>query len=409
MDTKKAEEKKVIPDPIYNFFHDLPKYELHSHFYGSTPLTICKMFFNKEDKFIGVSESQLEDKYDDLRKNSKTLEEWLKKTYELKANNITTMDVMSAAYAIAMEEAKHNTRYLEVRVDPYSDHFVGSAGDVIRAVETGFLNAQEDIKEKGGSLKTGILLLAERHAPPENGFRTARLATKLRSQRVLFEQMYEELKNSEKAERIFSTSKILDKAYFGLKNINKAEHLTEKLINDIHYSDTVDREHIVKVLNDINSNLNQNITPHSHKLVSFDDIIRLHKEIIHEKTRKISTMDIVPVVYSSVIEQAKSGNRNVVIAINPFDSLYDGNPEDILRSIQVGLRNAKSDLAKDNIKINDSIVLEYDPSASKGSDAKQIAKLTVRMKSQRALFDKMYAEMKEATAKNQVYTESIVL
>lgn len=407
--TEKEHSEKKIPDPIYNFFHELPKYELHAHFYGSTPLNICKMLFNKEDKFIGVSQSELEDKYDDLRKNSKTLEEWLKKTYELKANNITTMDVMTAAYAIAMEETKHNTRYLEVRVDPYSSHFVGSASDVIRAVETGFRNAQEDISEKGGSLKTGVLLLAERHAPPEEGFRTARLATKLRSQRVLFEQMYEELKNAESKDSIFSSSKTLDKAYFGLKNILNADHLTAKLINDIHYSTKVDRKHILKSINDINSNLNQNISPNSNKVVPFDEILKLHKEVINEKSHKISTMDLVPVTYSAVLEQVKQGNRNITIAINPLSNLYNGNAEDILRSIQVGLRNAKCDLEKENIEIKDSIVLEYDPAKIETGEAKEIAKLTVKMKSQRVLFDKMYAEMKASIAESKVYKKSEVL
>lgn len=406
---EKDTNKNKIPDPIYNFFHDLPKYELHAHFNGSTPLNICKMFFNKENKFIGVSESQLEDKYDDLRKNSKSLEEWLQKTYELKANNITTMDVMSAAYAIAMEEAKQNTRYLEIRIDPFSTHFVGSASDVIRAVETGFRNAQEDISEKNGSLKTGILLLAERHAPPEEAFKTARLATKLRSQRVLFEKMYGELKESESSNSVFSSSKTLNKAYFELKNILNADHLTEKLINDIHYSPNTDRNHIIKVLNNINSNINQNTDPYNNKLVGFDDILKLHKEVVNEKDHKISTMDIVPVTYSAILEQVKQGNRNITIAINPFNKLYSGNPEDILRSIQVGLRNAKCDLEKENIIINDSIVLEYDPSKVSSDEAKQIAKLTVKMKSQRVLFDKMYAELKASIAEDKIYKDSAVL
>ncbi|MEW5819514.1 MAG: hypothetical protein AB1782_04930 [Cyanobacteriota bacterium] len=406
---KNYEER--VPDSIYNFFDELPKYELHSHFNGATPLNISKLFLNNEGRFIGISQEELEDKYNDIRKRSESLEDWLKKTYELKVQNITTMDIMNAAYAIAMAEAKHNCRYLEVRIDPYSNSFVGAPEDVIRAVEVGLRNAREDIKDMGKDLKTSIILLAERHGsnPAETSLKTARLATKMRSQRVLFEKMYKELKASEAKGNVFERSGVLTQSYIQLMNLRKVSNLVNRTVEDIYASKEIDRKSIETSLDKIVHLLNTNDVRKTQTEISPDNIDRVYNAITTRKTKSISTIDLVPVVYSTVLDQVRKGQKHIILSINPLDDLYKGQPEDILRAVQVGLRNATEDLEKTHGKIESSIVIKADAKEISEEQAQDFAKLVVKMKSQRILFENMYAEMKEVVKKDRLFDKSIVL
>lgn len=399
-----------IPAPIYNFFQELPKYELHSHFNGATPLYISKSFLNKEGKFIGTSEAGLQDEYDGIRKNSNSLKEWLDGTYKLKASNITTMDIMNASYAIAMAEANQNTRYVEVRVDPYSSSFVGSAEDVLRAVETGLKNAQEDCKEQGKELKTSILLLAERHAKDVNDtLRTAKLATKMKSQRVLFEKIHNELKASTAKQETFNQSKVLDEAYSELRDLRSAIKATEDLTTHIYNSESLDKKAISQRIDSIRARIAGDQSLLKEKDITQERINGLYHVISREKGKKVSAMDLVSIAYSTVLAQVKAGNKHIVVTINPFDKLYEGSPEDLLRAVEVGLRNAVKDLDEDYAPLTTSIVLEADTSKLTPAEAKEISKLAILMKSQRVLFEKMNRSMNAYVQSGQVFNNSEVL
>lgn len=405
-----------IPDPIYTFFDELPKYELHSHFNGATPLNISKLFLNKEGKFIGTSADQLERKYDSIRKNSTSLADWLDKTYELKAKNITSMDITTAAYAIAMEEAKHNCRYLEVRIDPYSSSFVGSPEDILRAAEAGLKNAREDIKEQGKELSTSLIILAERHASPEVGMRSARLATKLRSQRVLFDKMYKEFKAVDEQQLPFNTSEVLNREYIEFIAIAKLIKNIRRYIEEVHTADNVNRERLLQSLHRTRIFLNMEELFDKLPNVPSKNIEALFRKASVQKDRQVSTIDLVPIVYSAALNQVKAGKKSLTIGINPFDPIYLGAPEDILRAVQVGLRNAIRDLAKqypelakDDSDIRTSIVIEFDPDKFPREKAVEVARLTVKMKSQRVMFEQMYTEMKATVEKDDVYNDSKLL
>lgn len=399
-----------IPAPIYNFFKDLPKYELHSHFNGATPLYISKSFLNKEGKFIGTSEAGLQNEYDGIRKNSNSLKEWLDGTYKLKASNITTMDIMNASYAIAMAEANQNARYVEVRVDPYSGSFVGSPEDVLRAVETGLKNAQEDCKEQGKELKTSILLLAERHAKDvKDTLRTARLATKMKSQRVLFEKIHNELKASTVMGKAFDQSDVLDEVYSELRDIRSAIKITEDLTNKIYNSETLQRKEIAQKIDSITRRISGAGSLLKDVEITQDRINGLYQVISREKGKTVSAMDLVSIAYSTVLDEVKAGKRHVVVTINPFDKLYEGSPEDLLRAVQVGLRNAKKDLEENYAPLTTTIVLDADSANLTPAEAKEISKLAISMKSQRVLFEKMSRQMDGYVQSGQVFTNSVVL
>jgi adenosine deaminase len=408
-DSEKDSKEKKIPDPIYNFFFDLPKYELHAHFNGSTPLNISKLFLNKENQCIGMTEEELEAKYNDIRKKSESLADWLKKTYELKAKNITTMDIMTAAYAIAMEEAKHNARYLEIRIDPFSSSFVGSPEDIIRATEVGLRNAREDIKEQGKDIKTGIILLAERHGSPEKALQTAKMSTSLRSQRVLFEDMYQELKAAEKKGEAYESSDILAKNFLELMKIRKVFSGVNEVAKDIYTTQNPDYEKASAKIDLLKNLYERNLESKGGTKIPMKTIDKFYKELTVSKTKSISTIDLVPAVYSIVTELALSGEREINMALDPTLNMYRGKPEDILRAVQVGMRNAEIDLRKKNIQIKTSIIIEADPKSTDASKSEQLARLAVQMKSQRVLFDNMYTEMKEAVAKDKIYEHSEIL
>lgn len=406
--TENVQHSRTIPDIIYKFFQELPKYDLHAHFNGSTPLNISKLFLNKEGQFIGISQEALEDKYTDIRKNSVSLADWLKKSYELKATNITTMDIMTASYAIAMEEAKQNCRYLEIRIDPFSSSFVGSPEDIVKAVEVGLRNAHEDIKDQGKELKTGIIILAERHTSPDTSLKTAKFATKSRSQRLLFDQMYKEQKDSEAQGESYKSSKTLNNNYLELMKINKVLQQTEELTSTVYNSKSFDRRVINEQLNDLNNSYTQNIESGSNTEITKTAIDKVYKSITVSKTKSISTIDLAPAVYSIVMEKVKQGERDITISIDPTDNLFAGSPEDILRAVHVGLRNAKIDL-ENTIPIKTSIVIELDKKKLSEEEALKLANLAVKMKSQRELFNKMQGELDEALSKNRVFDRSKVL
>jgi adenosine deaminase len=413
---KEQDDSGHIPDPVYNFFYELPKYELHSHFNGATPFNISKLFLNKEGMCIGLSEAELEQKYYDIRKKSESLGDWLKKTYELKAKNITTMDIMTASYAIAMEKAKHNCRYLEIRVDPHSSSFIGHPEDVVRAVQVGLRNAQEDIKTLGKEMNTGIIILAERHpnSPDEpfdavikRGLQRAKLATRMRSQRVLFDKMYKELKEAEKTGNVYDSSEILSNNYIEFKKLNKVLNNVDRLAHDVHLSRNYDEQRIIEKISSTKS-LFENDIKLKKRHIPLSKIDQLYNEMTVSSPKAITTIDLVPAVYSTVMERAKNGEKNIVINIDPMDEIYKGSPEDILRAVQVGLRNAEIDL-KDTNPVQTSIVIDPEPLSSDSAKAKELSRLTVKMRSQRVLFDNMYKEMKASVKEGKPFEYSKVV
>ena len=403
-----ADKNDKIPDPIYNFFFNIPKYEIHSHFNGATPLNISKLFLNREGRFIGQTEEELSGKYYAIRKESTSLADWLKKTYELKCSSITPMDIMSASYAIAMSQAKHNGRYLEVRIDPFSSSFVGTAEDNLRAVEAGLKNAREDLKEQGIDFKTGIILLAERHGSPEKSLKTARLATKLKSQRTLFEKMKEEVIASEKNSKVYKDSKTVTINYIELVKLQRALETLQSIDTSILNSGDLNYGKLSAKLNSLKTVLKLNSKEFANNdTISMENIDKLYNDLTVSKNRSISTIDLVPAVYFSAMDQIKQGQTDITLKINPADDLFEGDAEDVLRSVQVGLRNAEIDAEKmGKGKVNTSIIVEVGSDVESQFAARDIASLAVKLKSQRVMFEKMHKEMKQFVNEDKVYTES---
>lgn len=407
-DVEQDDDKKSIPDPVYNFFYELPKYQLHSHFNGATPLNLSKLFLNKENKFIGVSVDELDEKYNDIRKKSASLADWLKQTYELKAGNLTSLDVMTAAYAIATQEAKHNGRYVEVRIDPFSSSFVGDPEDIIRATEAGLRNAVEDIKDQGKELKTGIILLGERHTDPKNSLKTAKLATKLKSQRVLYEKMYDECKTSMEKGKSYDYSNNLADNYLEFLKTRKTLSSLNMLTDMISSSKNYNSEEVKAQLEKVKALFDRSLVIDDNTKVPFERIDNVYKSLTVSNDKKVSSLDIAPALYSEVLQKARNGEDNIVVYIDPTDSIYKENPEDVLRAVQVGLRNAEIDTRSEGKEITTSIHIKL-PENINSEEAANLSKLSVKMKGQRVLFEDMHSEMKEALDAGKTFEKSEIL
>lgn len=161
--------------------HSLPKADLHVHLDGSLRLTsLLEMAQEQEVELPAYS-------LDELRQiivcdeDTQSLEEYLRGFHIVNLVLQTKDGLYRAAYELAEDAARENTRYMEVRYAPVLHSFGGlSDEEIVESVLEGLAAAEKDF-----AIKTGVIICGIRNMESEISLRMASLAARYKNRGVV--------------------------------------------------------------------------------------------------------------------------------------------------------------------------------------------------------------------------------
>ncbi|MGI6393669.1 MAG: adenosine deaminase [bacterium] len=164
-----------------DFFHALPKTDLHVHLDGSLRLeTILDLA--KKDR-IPLEASNVEELKTLIKpgKTHKSLDDYLK-GFEFTLKVLQTREgLYRAAYELCEDSAKENIDYFEVRYSPVLHTQKGlTLPAIVEAVIEGLKDGQRDFK-----IESGIIICGIRNISPEVSLRMAELAVAFKNRGVV--------------------------------------------------------------------------------------------------------------------------------------------------------------------------------------------------------------------------------
>jgi adenosine deaminase len=164
-----------------DFFHRLPKTDLHVHLDGSLRLTTILDLAEKDGIDIGAGSVEELAKMIQPGKVHASLEEYLK-GFGITLKVLQTEDSLyRAAYELAEDASKENIHYMEVRYSPILHTQKGlSETAIIEAVLAGLRDAQADF-----NIKSGVIICGMRHVSPNISLMLAELAVAFKNRGVV--------------------------------------------------------------------------------------------------------------------------------------------------------------------------------------------------------------------------------
>ena len=155
----------------YNML-EMPKIELHCHLDGSMNLDVTRELL--QDMGETYTNAQLKDLLE-APEDCQSLAEYLTR-FDLPIRCIQTKDgLCKSAKAVALDAAKENVKYIEVRFAPtFSTNEGLSIKEIIESVQKGLLEA-----EAQADVKTGIIVCGMRHLPMETNLAMLKEAREL--------------------------------------------------------------------------------------------------------------------------------------------------------------------------------------------------------------------------------------
>lgn len=142
----------------------MPKVELHCHLDGSMNLEVTKELLKEFGE--NYTDAELKDMLQ-APEDCPSLAEYLTR-FDLPIRLLQTKEgLRKAAKAVALDAAKENVKYIEVRFAPTFSTKEGlSIREIMESVQKGLLEAEEE-----GDIKTGILVCAMRHLDMETNLK----------------------------------------------------------------------------------------------------------------------------------------------------------------------------------------------------------------------------------------------
>ena len=155
----------------YNML-EMPKIELHCHLDGSMNFDVTRELLR--DMGEEYSNEQLKDLLE-APEDCQSLAEYLTR-FDLPIRCIQTRDgLRKSAKAVALDAAKENVKYIEVRFAPtFSTNEGLKVRDIIESVQAGLLEAEAE-----ADVKTGIIVCGMRHLPMETNLAMLKEAREL--------------------------------------------------------------------------------------------------------------------------------------------------------------------------------------------------------------------------------------
>lgn len=179
---KKIDKELVCSEKLnYDFFHKLPKTDLHVHLDGSLRLETIFDIAKKENIDFGVQNIQELSDLIGLGKNHKSLNDYLK-GFDITLKVLQTREgLYRAAYELCEDCAAENIEYFEVRYSPVLHTEKGlSLPSIVDAVIEGLKAGQRDF-----NVNSGIIICGIRNISPEVSLRMAELAVAFKNRGVV--------------------------------------------------------------------------------------------------------------------------------------------------------------------------------------------------------------------------------
>ncbi len=162
-----------VPPAVMKLFKAVPKTELHMHLPGSTPIGLIQSFLRK----IGWTEKAIQ-KETRLKDTYQSLNDFLKTYYRVTRHIHTPQQFRQSAQAVVKACARENVRYLEMRASILNKG--GTPAEIVDAIEAGIRDGMAWVQEhKDWTMKTGLIILAQRAGSPEDSLETAKQAVTL--------------------------------------------------------------------------------------------------------------------------------------------------------------------------------------------------------------------------------------
>jgi len=155
----------------YNML-EMPKIELHCHMDGSMNFDVTRELL--QDLGETYTREQLKNLLE-APEDCQSLAEYLTR-FDLPIRCIQTKDgLFKSAKAVALDAAKENVKYIEVRFAPtFSTNEGLKVRDIIESVQAGLLEAEAE-----ADVKTGIIVCGMRHLPMETNLAMLKEAREL--------------------------------------------------------------------------------------------------------------------------------------------------------------------------------------------------------------------------------------
>lgn len=164
-----------------DFFHKLPKTDLHVHLDGSLrPETILELA-ERDEADIGAKSLKELEKVLQPGKTHESLNQYLK-AFDLTLKVLQTEESLyRVAYELAEDCAKENVRYIEVRYAPILHTKKGlPVSTILEAVIEGLKDGERDF-----DISTGVIVCGIRNISPEVSLQMAELAVAFKNRGVV--------------------------------------------------------------------------------------------------------------------------------------------------------------------------------------------------------------------------------
>lgn len=200
-----------------DFFHRLPKTDLHVHLDGSLRLETIMDIAEKEGVDLGVTN------IDQLRnvikpgKIHKSLKDYLK-GFDITLQVMQTEEsIYRCAYELAEDAAKENVHYMEVRYAPVLHTHKGlSETTIVESVLAGLRDAERDF-----GIRSGVIVCGIRHISPDISLKLSELCVAYKNRGVIAFDLAGAEDNNPAKEHLAAFTRILS------NNVNVTIHAGE--------------------------------------------------------------------------------------------------------------------------------------------------------------------------------------
>ena len=200
-----------------DFFHKLPKTDLHVHLDGSLRLETILDLAQADGIDIGANDVEQLRAVIQPGKVHASLEDYLK-GFEITLKVMQTEDSLyRVAYELAEDAARENVHYMEVRYSPILHTQKGlSETAIIEAVLDGLRDAQADF-----NIKSGVIVCGMRHVSPSISLMLAELSVAFKNRGVVGFDLAGAENNNPARDHVAAFSRILS------NNVNVTIHAGE--------------------------------------------------------------------------------------------------------------------------------------------------------------------------------------
>lgn len=171
-----------MPALTPEFFHKIPKTDLHLHLDGSLRLeTILELAEQQKVKLPADDLDGLRDHVVKTPENCNSLPEYLK-AFDITLSVMQEPEALTRiAYELAEDNARENVRYFEVRYAPILHQQKGMAlTTIVQAVLDGLVQGERDF-----GVKSGVIICGIRHLDPQTSMRLAELTVAFKNKGVV--------------------------------------------------------------------------------------------------------------------------------------------------------------------------------------------------------------------------------